>query len=61
MGAGISRHSLQSHFEVCELTGHMSNPFGEEKEESSDHPDIFVCRGLRQPWPEFWKEFQYFG
>jgi hypothetical protein len=25
------------------------------------HPDIFVCRGLVQTWPEFWMDFRYFG
>ena len=34
---------------------------GVHNEESEDHPDIYVCGGLRLPWPEFWKEFQAFG
>jgi hypothetical protein len=32
-----------------------------KNEETEDHPDIFVCRGLLQPWPQFWKEFRYYG
>jgi hypothetical protein len=30
-------------------------------EETKDHPDIFICRGLKQSWPEFWKSFRYYG
>ena len=39
----------------------MPNPYGIENEESKDHPDLHVCRGLRQSWPEFWSDFQYYG
>jgi len=30
-------------------------------EETEDHPDIYVCRGFTQSWPEFWKTFSYYG
>jgi hypothetical protein len=52
---------LEENFERGELAGQVTNPHGVENEESSMHPDIFVCRGLLTPWPEFWKDFQYFG
>jgi 4-amino-4-deoxy-L-arabinose transferase-like glycosyltransferase len=26
-----------------------------------NHRAIYVCHNLRQPWPEFWQRFQYFG
>ncbi len=58
---GISRRFLEKNFGSCQLAGHTWNRFGVENEETRDHPDIFVCRGLRQTWPEFWKDFQYFG
>ncbi len=58
---GISRRFLEKNFASCQLAGHTWNRFGVENEETSDHPDIFVCRGLRQSWPEFWKDFQYYG
>lgn len=58
---GISRRFLDRNFSACELAGHTPNPYGIENEETSDHPDIYVCRGLRQSWPEFWKDFQYYG
>jgi dolichyl-phosphate-mannose-protein mannosyltransferase len=58
---GISRRFLDKNFASCQLAGHTWNRFGVENEETRDHPEIFVCRGLRQTWPEFWKDFQYFG
>lgn len=58
---GISRSFLDRNFSSCELVGHTPNPHGIENEETSDHPDIYVCRGLRHGWPEFWKDFQYYG
>lgn len=58
---GISREFLERNFSACELAGHTWNTYSIANEETEDHPDIYVCRGLRQTWPEFWKDFQYFG
>jgi 4-amino-4-deoxy-L-arabinose transferase-like glycosyltransferase len=58
---GISRGFLDRNFASCELAGHTPNPYNIHNEETSDHPDIYVCRGLRQSWGEFWKDFQYYG
>jgi Dolichyl-phosphate-mannose-protein mannosyltransferase len=59
---GISRGFMDRNFTGCELAGHTWNRYGVENEETQDHPDIFVCRGLLDPdWSEFWKNFQYFG
>src|SRR5512141_1139776 len=40
--------------------GRIPNPFDLENEES-ERPEIFVCRGLREPWPEFWRRLRSFG
>ena len=58
---GLSRHFLETNFASCQLAGHTWNRFGVKNEETEDHPDIFICRGLRQSWPDFWGDFQYFG
>jgi hypothetical protein len=58
---GLSRRSVDRNFTACEVAGHTSNVYGVENEETRDHPDIFVCRGLRRSWPEFWKSFRYYG
>jgi hypothetical protein len=58
---GFSQRFRDRTFSSCQLAGHTPNPYDIENEETSDHPDIYVCRGLRQPWPEFWKDFHYYG
>jgi hypothetical protein len=58
---GLSRRYVERMFTSCRVAGHNGNSLGVSNEESRDHPDIFVCGGLRLPWPEFWKEFQSFG
>lgn len=58
---GLSHSYLERTFSSCRIAGRNGNALGIHNEESADHPDIFVCSGLRLPWPEFWKEFQAFG
>jgi 4-amino-4-deoxy-L-arabinose transferase-like glycosyltransferase len=58
---GFKDDFRQEHFERCELVAHNTNPFGVINEESRDHPDIYLCHHLLQPWPEFWPHFQWFG
>jgi hypothetical protein len=58
---GIGPRYLGKHFSSCRVVAHTWNRFGVENEETADHPDIFVCGGLRGSWPEFWREFRYFG
>jgi hypothetical protein len=61
IAVGLDDDFLKEHFERCELVAHNSNPYGVVNEESRDHPDIYLCHHLLQPWPEFWKDFQRFG
>lgn len=58
---GMSRSFLDRTFASCQLAGRTPNPYGVENEQTRDHPDIYVCRGLHQSWPDFWKTFQYYG
>lgn len=58
---GLSRQSMQRRFQSCELAGHIPRIDDVHNEESDDHPDIFVCRGLKQSWPDFWSDFHYYG
>ena len=58
---GMSADDANDLFESCELAGHTKNVFAVQNEETKDHRDIFVCRNLRYPWPEFWKQFRYYG
>ncbi|PYX35020.1 MAG: hypothetical protein DMG81_18980 [Acidobacteria bacterium] len=58
---GMSRDSVDKKFAACQLVAHSWNRFRVQNEETVEHPDIFVCRGLLQSWPDFWKQFRHFG
>jgi hypothetical protein len=58
---GFSKERADKKFTSCRLAGHNGNPEGVENEESKDHPDIFVCGGPRDSWPEFWMKDHRFG
>ena len=58
---GLNRRYADQLFQSCEVVGHNTNRYGIKNEESADHPDIFLCHDLRQPWPDFWSNFRHFG
>jgi hypothetical protein len=58
---GFSREFGDRHFESCEVIGHNTNKHGVANEETTEHPDILLCRHLRENWPEFWKTFRRYG
>jgi len=58
---GYSKERADRDFTACSLAGHIGNSLGVKNEESKDHPDIFVCGPPREPWPQFWKDHQWFG
>lgn len=58
---GSTQKYAEEIFETCTVAGHTPDPYNIENEETRDHPDIFLCRELKEPWPEFWKHFLHFG
>jgi 4-amino-4-deoxy-L-arabinose transferase-like glycosyltransferase len=58
---GLDRKFVDENFQSCRLAGHTWNQYGIRNEETVDHPDIFVCGPPIVGWPEFWKNFQYYG
>jgi 4-amino-4-deoxy-L-arabinose transferase-like glycosyltransferase len=48
-------------FDSCRIAGRITNPYGVKNEESTSHPTILFCSGLRHPWSEFWDNLQTFG
>ncbi|HVZ83620.1 MAG TPA: glycosyltransferase family 39 protein [Terracidiphilus sp.] len=58
---GLDQQDADSIFTNCRLAGHNGNSQGIRNEESTDHPDIFVCGPPRKPWAELWKEHRDFG
>jgi hypothetical protein len=59
--AGYSREALEKHFASCQVAAHSWNQYGVANEETTEHPDIFVCRGLQESWAEFWKGMRKFA
>ena len=58
---GFSPKAADRAFTGCRLAGHNGNPYGVKNEESEDHPDIFLCGPPREPWLDFWRDYQSFG
>jgi hypothetical protein len=58
---GFSRAEAERAFAGCRLAGHNGNRDGVRNEESERHPEIFVCGPPREPWAEFWADYQAFG
>jgi hypothetical protein len=58
---GLPLGFLHNHFASCPVVAHTWNRYGVKNEETLDHPDIFVCRDLRESWPAFWSGFQYYN
>jgi hypothetical protein len=58
---GFQRDAAQRQFETCDLAGRVSNRYGVRNEESHTHPDVFVCRRPRVPWPALWADLRRFG
>ncbi len=61
IAVGFSRDVMDWAFESCEVAGHLRNHYGIKNSTIGDNTDVYVCRYLRKPWPEFWKEFRWFG
>jgi hypothetical protein len=58
---GNSRQRADELFTNCRLAGHNGNSEGIRNEESSDHPDIFVCGPPRMGWQALWHNVRDFG
>jgi MFS family permease len=58
---GHSADFLRDNFASCRVAAHSWNHYGVENEETSDNPDIYVCQGLKKPWPDFWSTYRHFG
>ena len=58
---GFSREFCEAHFQSCEVTGQITNHDNVPNEETTSHRDIFICRGLKESWREFWKTMRHYG
>jgi hypothetical protein len=58
---GGDRERLEQRFESVVLAGHTPNPYRVENEETTRHPDIFICRRIKVPIEKLWPTIRSFG
>lgn len=58
---GEKREFVDWAFASCTSAGHVTNRYGIVNSTIKGYDEIFVCRNLRQSWPEFWANFRYYG
>ena len=61
IAVGFKQSDLDRIFASCEVAAQLSNPYGIVNDSIGDRAQVYVCRSIRQPWPEFWKNFLYYG
>jgi 4-amino-4-deoxy-L-arabinose transferase-like glycosyltransferase len=61
IAVGFKKSSLDKIFASCDAVARVPNAYGVVNFAIGGQAQIYVCRQIRQPWPEFWKRFQYFG
>ena len=61
IAVGFTPSYANALFETCSIVGTTANSYGIQNIESRYFPDILLCRHLRQPWDQFWKNFRSFG
>jgi hypothetical protein len=61
IAVGFKREEVEKIFAACEAAAQLSNPYGIVNQNIGDRNEVYVCRNIRVPWPEFWKGFQYYG
>jgi 4-amino-4-deoxy-L-arabinose transferase-like glycosyltransferase len=61
IAVGFKPDELNRIFASCQVAAQLSNPYGVVNDIIRDRDQVYVCRNIRSPWPEFWKHFQYFG
>jgi hypothetical protein len=55
---GLRPDFVSAHFANCASAGMISNRFGVVNEETGYDIYLWVCRGIREPWPVFWRNIR---
>lgn len=58
---GSQREDVEKACTSVQLVGHITNAAHVSNEETERHPDIFICRGMRQPLEKMWPRLRSFG
>lgn len=54
-----SAGELRRHWREVEPAARIDNGYGVDNEEQG--AQVWICRGLRKPWPEIWPAFRHLG
>jgi hypothetical protein len=55
---GLSEDFVKANFATCNLAGTITNRFGVVNEETEYDKNLWICRGVRAPWPVFWRKIK---
>jgi len=61
IAVGFWQSTLNNNFASCRVATHLSNPYGIVNQAIGDRIPVYVCTNIREPWPQFWSKFQYYG
>ena len=62
IAVGMDRAFLFRNFTACRWAAQLSNPYGVVNDTiGGDYAAVYVCGPPVKGWPEFWKNFQYYG
>jgi 4-amino-4-deoxy-L-arabinose transferase-like glycosyltransferase len=61
IAVGFKPSELNQIFASCQVAARLWNPYGVVNDAIGDRDEVYVCRNIRFPWPEFWKHFQTYG
>jgi hypothetical protein len=58
---GFTSSELDQIFASCQAAARVYRPYGVANQTLKGREEIYVCRNIREPWPEFWKKFLCYG
>jgi hypothetical protein len=58
---GWDKEGIDHYFSSCTVAGKVVMPYGVENEITYDRPEIVICRKMKLPWLQFWKEARNFA
>jgi len=61
IAVGFRQSDLNKIFANCNAAARLSNRYGVVNQTLETREEVYVCRNIRVPWPEFWKNFLYYG
>jgi hypothetical protein len=61
IAVGFKPEETDKIFASCQIAAQLWNPYGVINDTLRDRDQVYVCRNMRAPWPEFWKNFLYYG